>query len=166
MEEIKKSQKGKDKKLLLFGAIALAGIIILAMGKFNTKKEADATAAIAELDPAEYSENVEKEIAQLCKSIVGDCEVHTVVSLDGGFRSVYASDKQSTSGGYKNSTVLVGSGNSEGAVLVRYENPSISGIGIVLSCKESEKAKNDIISLVSSAYNVGTNKIHVVFGKG
>ena len=79
---------------------------------------------------------------------------------------MYASDKQSTSGGYKNSTVLVGSGNSEGAVLVRYENPSISGIGIVLSCKESEKVKNDIISLVSSAYNVGTNKIHVVFGKG
>lgn len=166
MEENKKSQKGKDKKLLLFGAIALAGIIILAMGKFNTKEEAGDAAAIAELDPDAYSETLEKEIEQLCKSIVGDCEVHTVVSLDGGFRSVYASDRQSTSGGYKNSTVLVGSGSSEGAVLVRYENPEISGIGIVLSCKESEKVKNDIISLVSSAYNVRSNKIHVVFGKG
>ena len=166
MEEIKKSQKGKDKKLLLFGVIALVGVIILAMGRLDTKEEVDDTATKVELDPAAYSENVEKEIEKLCKSIVGDCTVHTVVSLDGGFKSVYASDKQSTSGGYKNSTVLVGSGNSEGAVLVRYENPEISGIGIVLSCSESEKIKNDIISLVSSAYNVGTNKIHVVFGKG
>ena len=166
MEEIKKNQKGKDKKLLLFGAMALVGVIILTMGKFNTKDVTNDSTTVSELDPITYSENVENEIEQLCKRIVGNCEVHAVVSLDGGFKSVYASDKQSTSGGYKNSTVLVGNGNNEGAVLVRYENPEISGIGIVLSCKENEKVKNDIISIVSSAYNVGTNKIHVVFGKG
>ena len=164
MEEIIKNPKGRDRRFLLFGAIALAGIIILAMGRLNTKEENADTSVMNELDPAAYSENIEKEIEKLCKSIVGDCTVHAVVSLDGGYRSVYASDKQSTSGGYKNSTVLVGNGNSEGAVLVRYENPQISGIGIVLSCKESERIKNDIIALVSAAFSVGTNKIYVAFG--
>lgn len=166
MEETKRPEKIKDKKLLIFGAIALAGIIILSMGKFTSKKEVADEAVMADLDPNEYSAKVEDEIARLCKSVVGNCDVHVVISLDGGYKSVYASDRQSTSGGYKNSTVLVGNGSEEGAVLVRYENPQISGVGIVLSCKESEKIKNDIISLVSSAFNVGTNKIHVVFGKG
>ena len=166
MEETKQPEKIKDKKLLIFGAIALAGLIILIMGKFTARKTPADETVMATLDPKEYSKEIEEEIVGLCQRIAGNCEVHAVVSLDGGYKSVYASDRQSTSGGYKNSTVLVGSGSAEGAVLVQYENPQISGVGIVLSCKESEKIKNDIISLVSSAFNVGTNKIHIVFGKG
>ena len=166
MEDIRKSEKIKDKKLLIFAAIALAGVIVLTMGKFTSKEVLSDGSEMSDLDPKEYAREIESEITRLCKSVVGNCDIHVVVSLDGGYRSVYASDKQSTQGGYKNSTVLVGSGSEKGAVLVRYENPQISGVGIVLSCGESERIKNDIISLVSSAFNVGTNKIHVVFGKG
>ena len=154
----------KNGRLIIFGVIALIGFLLLIFGNSKSLgKEAESDSHMS-LDPAAYSLKVEREVVRLCKSVAGDCEVNAVVSLEGGYRSVYASDSQSSSSGYKNSTVLVGSGSDEGAVLVCYENPEISGIGIVLSCKEDEYIKNSIVRLVSSAFNVGTNKIHVAFG--
>ena len=116
------------------------------------------------LAPDAFAERIEDEVERICKGVAGECAVDAVVSLSGGYRAVYASDYQSSGTGYKNSMVLVGSGSSEGAVLVCYENPQISGIGIVLSRPADERVKNDIISLVSAAFSVGTNKIYVAFG--
>ena len=157
----------KDKKLVVFEIIALVGVIIMLFSgcaiksdeKYNGEKETI-------LDPDEYSRRLENEVISLCKSVAGDCQVTAVVSLSGGYRSVYVSDMQSaTGGGYKNSTVLVGSGSSEGAILERYENPEISGIGIVISSEYNEYVETSVISLVSAAFDVRKNKIHVAFGK-
>lgn len=160
--------KGKktDKKLILFAAIALLGVLILVFSGIYSSRASGADAVDSGApDPEAYSEKLESEVIALCKSVAGNCEVNAVVSLSGGYKSVYASDKQSSSSGYKNSTVLVGSGSSEGAVLVCYENPEIAGIGIVLSRSYDEAVENSIISLVSAAFDVGKNKIHVAFGK-
>ncbi len=156
----------KDRKTLIYIGVALLGLLLLVFGAAYTskKEEIDISDKSKELDPNEYSERVESEVVTLCEQVVGYGRVSAVVSLSGGYRSVYASDSQSSSSGYKSNTVLVGSGSSEGAVLVCYENPEISGIGIVLNCKENELLKNSIISLVSAAFDVKSNKIFVAFG--
>jgi stage III sporulation protein AG len=59
--------------------------------------------------------------------------------------------------------VLVGSGKEETAVLVCYENPEISGIGVVIDCAEDAKLENRVISLISAAFSLKTNKIYVAF---
>ena len=163
MEEI--SPLKKSGKILVFVFIGLLGLGLLIYGSLsNSKKKQEAPSSDLTLDPDAYSEKIEDEVERICKGVAGDCAVDAVVSLRGGYRSVYATDSQSTSSGYKNSMVLVGSGSSEGAVLVCYENPEISGIGIVLSCRADDRVKNDRISLVSAAFSVGTNKIYVAFG--
>jgi hypothetical protein len=155
----------KDGKIIIFILIGVIGLGLLLYGSFaSSKKNSAQASAEKELDPAAYAEKVEDEVERICKGVAGGCSVDAVVSLGGGYRSVYASDSQSSGSGYKNSTVLVGSGSSEGAVLVCYENPEISGIGIVLSCRENERVRNEIISLVSAAFSVSTNKIYVAFG--
>lgn len=160
-------EKKKDARIIIFAVIALLGILLLIIPKLYSKGDGESENALSDgvADPDAYSEKLESEIIELCKSVVGNCEVNAVVSLSGGYRSVYASDMQSTQSGYKSSTVLVGSGSSEGAVLVCYENPEIAGIGIVIRSDYDRSVENSIISLVSAAFDVGKNKIHVAFGK-
>ena len=160
-----KMPQKKDGKIIIFVLIALLGLGLLLYGSLaSSKKNEQKTTAEPALDPDAFAERIEDEVERICKGVAGECAVDAVVSLSGGYRAVYASDYQSSGTGYKNSMVLVGSGSSEGAVLVCYENPQISGIGIVLSRPADERVKNDIISLVSAAFSVGTNKIYVAFG--
>ncbi|MBQ8849434.1 MAG: hypothetical protein IJ011_03760 [Clostridia bacterium] len=160
-----KTTPKKDGKILIFILIGLLGLGLLLYGSIASSKKEDESAAASEpsLDPDAYAEKIEDEVERICKGVAGGCSVDAVVSLSGGYRAVYASDSQSSGTGYKNSMVLVGSGSSEGAVLVCYENPEISGIGIVLSCREDERVKRDVIALVSAAFSIGTNKIYVAF---
>ena len=160
-----KKLKGKGM-LILFAVIALIGLLLLVSGKSSRSaaSEKDNTDASYSLDPQAYSEKIETQVEELCRRVIPNCTAEAVVSLEGGYISVYASDSQSSQSGFKNSTVLVGSGSSEGAILVCYENPKISGIGIVLSCREDKVIESNVISLVSAAFNVKTNKIHVAFG--
>ena len=163
MEE--KLKVKKDGKLLIFILIGLVGLALLIFGSsFSGNSSKDDKSAQTAPDPEEYARKVEEEIERICVGVVGNCSVEAVVSLEGGYRAVYATDSQSSSSGYKNSMVLKGSGSSEEAVLVCYENPRISGIGIVISCRENQTLKNNIVSLVSAAFSVGTNKIYVAFG--
>ncbi len=154
----------KDIKLWLFAAVAVIGILLLVFGGgiFGEKEKNEGVEATV-LDPDAYAKKVEEEVEALCRSATGGYAAEAVVSLAGGYRSVYATDAQSSSGGYKYSMVLVGNGSNEGAVLLCYENPEISGIGIVLSCRESEAVRNDVLSLISAAFDVRTNKIHIAF---
>ena len=155
----------KQGGILLFALVALAGLLLLLFGNsFLSGKDDTAVAANTLPEPEEYASRVEARVEELCRGVVGDCKVDVAVSLEGGYRSVYVSDSQTTGGGYKSSTVLVGSGSSEGAILVCYENPKISGIGIVISSEENKRVENTVVSLISAAFNVGTNKIHVAFG--
>jgi len=155
-----------DRKLLIFILIALVGVGLLIYGTLasSEKNKNDTPAESRELDPDAYADRIEGEIEEICRGVSGGGSVKAVVSLAGGYRSVYASDSQSTGSGYKSNMVLVGSGSSEEAVLVCYENPEISGIGIVLSCREDPWIRQSVISLVSAAFSVSTNKIYVAFG--
>ncbi len=165
MEERLKKNVKKDIKLYIFIAIGIIGLLLLVFGGMKESGDAEKgdTAVNMSLSPSEYSKNIEAEVERLCVGVSGGCSVDAVVSLSGGYRSVYASNYQSSSSGYKHDMVLVGNGSNEGAVLVCYENPEISGIGIVIASREDEALKNSIISLISAAFDVKTNKIHVSF---
>ena len=115
-------------------------------------------------DPSAYEELVENKVKEICSSIEGVSDVNVAVTLAGGYRAVYASNSHNTSSGYKSEIVTTGSGSSEKPLMIGYEYPEISGIGIV--CKGGERAdiKKRIISLVSSTFGVSTNKIEVVGG--
>ena len=113
------------------------------------------------LDPALYAEQIEEKVEALCNKIDGVSSAHAVVTLKGGYRAIYATDAQYGSSVNKSETVLIGSGSSEKALLIGYENPEIAGIGIVCSGGDDAYVRAEIISMISAAFDLGANKIFV-----
>ncbi len=155
--------KSKKPWLLILGGIL--GILLLVYGSLGVggKREKEETSAAAP-DAEEYARRVEEQIREICSQVRGAGEVQVAVTLKGGYRAVYATDLQSAGGSYKNNTVLIGSGSSEGAVLVCYDNPEISGVGIVCEGASDAAVRERMISLVSAAFDIRTNKIYIAAG--
>ena len=151
----------KNKKLLLvFAAIAILGVILMCVvGK--DEDNGDRSLSIEDMDPAEYARSVEERVKELCNRIDGVSSTYAVVTLKGGYRAIYASDMQSGSSNSKNQTVIIGNGSAEKGLLVGYENPEIGGIGIVCSGGDNYNVKKNIIAVVSSAFDIPSNKIFV-----
>lgn len=166
MSENKISQFGKNRKLILVllgGALGIFLLILSGVGWDGGKKE-EKTEPMATMDSDAYAEKIREEIRTLCLQVQGVESVSVAVTLKGGYRAVYATDAQNTANGYKQNTVLIGSGSSEEAVFIGYENPEIGGIGIVCRGASDPLVRDRIVSLVSAAFGVGSNKIYVAVG--
>ena len=152
-------------------AAAAVGILLLIFGtngEKDSKKVSVQESSFAEPEntsATEFASATERKICTICEEIVGVGKVRAVVTLDGGYRAVYASDVQGSDSSYRNETVLTGSGNSEQAILVGYESPRIVGIGIVCEGGDDPNVRQSIIRLVSAAFDVGAHKIYVVGGE-
>ena len=156
----------KDKKTLFLAIGAILGVLLLLFGNFaGERREETASSSEEELrDPEAYARAVEARVVEICSGVKGAGKVRAAVTLRGGYRAVYATDAKNSSSGYQSSTVLVGSGASEEAILVCYENPEIAGIGIVCEGGDDAEVRARIISLVSATFSIGTNKIFVASG--
>lgn len=158
----------RDKRLyLLFLCAALGiGLLIFAGGEWNSEEGEEASAiSVMSREPSAYAEEVEAQVIAICSRVDGAGQVSAVVTLKGGYRTVYASDSQSSSSGYKSNTVLIGSGSSEQAIPIGYENPQIAGIGIVCTGADSMEVRKEILSLVSAAFDIPSNKIYITAGR-
>ena len=153
--------KTKDKKKIVFFALlAIVGIVIML---FANKSEDGKIqeGELADLDPIQYAQNIEERVEALCNKIDGVSSTYAVVTLKGGYKAIYASDSQNGTSNSKNQTVIIGSGSQEKGLLIGYQNPEISGIGIVCSGGDDYNIRKNIISVVSSAFDISSNKIFV-----
>ena len=117
----------------------------------------------------EYVDDLEGKIGSLCSKIQGVSNVSVTVYLDSGFETVYAYNEQNkaTSNGINSEKkyVTIGSGNDESMVCIVEKMPSICGVAIVCKGGGNPIVANQLINLISSAYNVPKNKIYVAEGK-
>ena len=162
-ENSKKGVIGEKKWLLLILAAALGvGLLLFGgWGRDGTETESAVEHSYLSLDPEAYARSVEEQIVKMCERVEGAGRVYAVVTLKGGYRAVYATDSQSSSGGYKNNTVLIGSGSAEQGILICYQNPEIAGVGIVCDGGGETGIRAELISLVSAAFNIPSHKIYV-----
>lgn len=171
MSENVKSGESRYRRWILPILGAIIGVLLLIFGsrsEKNDKKEKEASALlIAEdtLSAEAFAEATEEKIVAICSGVSGVGDVRAVVTLEGGYRAVYASDVQGSDSSYRNETVLTGSGSSEKAILVGYDAPRIMGVGIVCAGGDDPAIKQRITLLVSAAFDVSANKIYVTGGK-
>ena len=152
----------QKKKTLLLLLLTLLGILLMLLSRCGEDKAGAQTQnEPSALDPALYAEQIEEKVEALCNKIDGVSSAHAVVTLKGGYRAIYATDAQYGSSVNKSETVLIGSGSSEKALLIGYENPEIAGIGIVCSGGDDAYVRAEIISMISAAFDLGSNKIFV-----
>ena len=155
----------KQKGGALIIALAIVGVVLLMLPEASAQSSMpDQTARLNE-----YELKLEEKIQELCASIKGVSSVKVSVYLDSGFESVYAFDEESksTSNGLNSEKkyVTLGSGSGESMVCLYERMPSIAGIAIVCRGGGNPIIANEIISLVSSAFDVPKNKIYVTEGK-
>ena len=152
--------KKNNQKIIFIFLLAAIGVFLLLVGAYG-KNQSKESSAEDSMNADEYARSVEKNISELCEKINGVSDVHAVVTLGGGYNTVYAQNSQSNSSGYKNEFVLTGSGASESAILVGYSTPQVSGVGIVCRGGGDPHIRSEIISLISATFGVSSNKIYV-----
>jgi stage III sporulation protein AG len=151
--------------ILLLGAALALGLILLGSGRSQTPRR-EASEQTASVDPLyEYSERMESRIRTLCESVRGVSDVRVVLSFEGDFSYVYATDSDTREGKDQTQSYLeyvtVGSGSSEQTVLLTRHFPKVSGIGIVCVGGGDGAIRQEMISLLSTALGVGSNKIYI-----
>ena len=158
--------KSKKSTVIILVLLAL-GLLLLLLP--NTSNNAKMISSNNEERLANYVETLENKIESLCSKIQGVSNVSVTVYLDSGFESVYAYNEQSkaTSNGINSEKkyVTIGSGNDESMVCIVEKMPNISGVAIVCRGGGNPLIANQLINLISSAYNVPKNKVYVVEGK-
>jgi len=158
----KKSNKKWHKIILIAVGGGLGVALLLIGGGFGRSNGEDTAPTALPTDSADaYAEMLEERVADICSGVSGAGRVSVLVSLRGGYRTVYAIDSQSNSSGYKNEIVMSGSGSGREAVVTAYENPEIAGVGIVCTGGNDPRVQREVISLVSASLGISTNKIFV-----
>ncbi len=160
----KRNREGDEKSnprlwIILIGAAVGVGLLLFGG---STAKKTDEPQTKNTYSPDEdemvlYQRYLEGRVKTLCESVGGVGDVTVIVTLAGGFESVYATELTEAGEEY----VIVGSGSSAQALFLSREAPSIVGVGVVCRGGASVSAKQELISLISASLGVPTNRIYI-----
>ena len=156
MEEKKErvASAGKKKRIWVLVLGAIVGVLLILLGNVEWPGSEDPGEASVETetDPMLfYMQQTEEKIAARCSKVQGVGQVDVIVTFEGDFTYVYATDTKETQkeGGKETQTtyITVGSGAAEQPVLVTRTYPTVSGIGIVCEGGGDAGVKSQLLSL-------------------
>ena len=126
------------KRKWLLVLLVVFGIGLVVLGGGMTKDTENTTATDSDSFEIAYREDLEQNIAQLCKKIKGAGEVSVMITLSEGNSYTYSGGK-----------------------LVAHRLPTVQGVAIICEGGDNERVKGEIIAMVSALLNVGTHRIYV-----
>lgn len=151
--------------LILWGSHVLPGSNSTDAGANDDNASGVSPGVAYEVSVETYRQALEDRMAAICGQVSGAGEVRVIVSLQGGFEYVYAYDEKVSAAGTSRVYVTVGSGSSQRLVFLTEKAPAITGIGVVCTGGNDPTVRQEITSLLSAAFGIGTNKIYVT-GRG
>ncbi len=156
-------EKGSKKSLVIILILAAAGLLLLLWGNAAAKEpqEPDASPLTGEEELFLYQEHLEQRIAALCSSVKGVSNVTVMVTLEGGFGSVYATEETENGEEY----VILGSGASASALLLSSEMPKIAGVGVVCTGGGNADVCRALIELIGATFHLPGNRIYICEAK-
>jgi len=137
--------------LLVAGAVI--GVLLLLLGSADTARDTAAEPPAESADMEAYARALEARICDFCESVEGVGEARVAVSLESGYRRVYAQEDSSY--------VMVGSGASRGTVYLTEEPPRLGGIAVICEGGGDPTVCRRLIGLLCAAYDIGANKIFI-----
>ena len=153
-------EKGKAKPWLILLFAAIGVLLILFGGGLQKKEETEPAPTEYNTEQDEvliYQQYLEERVEALCRSVKGVGNVTAIVTLSGGYESVYATEIKDGDEEY----VIIGSGSGASALFLSKETPEIAGIGIVCVGGASPDVKRELTALISASFHISTNRIYV-----
>ena len=151
-------QSAGKRRLLPLILLAALGVLLIVFGASDITKPKNETESESVADDLQvYQAQLEERIKQLCKPVDGVGDVTVVVSLEGDFTSVYATEYHDGNESY----VIVGSGSSAKPLLLSRETPQIAGVGIVCKGGADPSIRHELTVLISAAFHISSNRIYI-----
>lgn len=169
-EIAEKLKEDKKTAFILFSAAVL--VLVIAFGSIGSsdRKTVSKSKNQAENVKKTEIESIEdvlgQKITALVSNIDGVGKVSVNVSLQSTGTIYYAQDineKKENDSIFKDSEYIYTEGNAgqPDGLIVRIDAPVIRGVAVVCDGGESAVIKNEIKSLISSLYNIGSDRIYV-----
>lgn len=158
--------ESKDKRRRILVAVGLVGILLIALSEWFPRNSVKQSAKHTQtLSASEVESALEKRIASLIGQVqgVGDCRV--MVTLESGSRFVYAAEQGYSEGtdSYTASekTLYVDTENGPVGLLVTEIQPTVKGVAVVCGGGDDPTVREQVIRLVSAAFNISSGRVCV-----
>ncbi len=158
----------KNGSLKLLAAVLSVGLILLLIGGIFMTDDGEGKSSDNDDETLkligffEYKELLEREIEGICLGVRGVESVDAVVFFSDVGGSLYAQNTQSSNSNQDRSEyVIIGSGSSAHALYLGESLPKLSGIGVVCRTGGDASTRNELLSLLSSAYGLPMTRIYI-----
>lgn len=146
------------KKNSIIPILFLFGILLLVSGDtFSISNDKGKAESSNEVIIKSYTEELEKEAAEIISRVSGVSNVSIMITLDGSSEMVYAENTSSASAEY----LIINSSSGEEPVLIREIYSSIRGIAVVCNGGNDVSVKKTVTELLSCAFGIPGSKIFV-----
>ena len=150
-----------NKNLITVLMAVFVGLLLVLFGLFDDSDKdideirSDVSYSSTELES--YTTSLEDRVANHIEKIGGVSYVSVLLTIDASSEKVYA-----TEGASKDYVIIKDSGGNENALVLSEINAQIRGIAVVCDYGRSEEMRQKIITMLSSLFNIGTNRISVM----
>lgn len=158
-------EKKPPKTWLLLTVAAIGAVLLLLSGVKKSNNTAEQSPASVTTEAGDelmrYQAYLEERVRTLCQSVTNVDQITAIVTLSGGFESVYATESQENGEEY----VILGSGTSASGLLLSRNAPTIEGIGVVIGTVLDGETHGKLLQLLSAAFHIPTNRIFITSTK-
>lgn len=150
--------KSRGRVWLLVLGVVLGACLLLIGSGYETSVEEATSGAVPMQDAAElraYADALEKDLEKLCGAVAHVSGVEAMVTLESGYRTVYALDSDGD-------PATVGSGNKQQALYATLRPPTVAGVALVCHGGEDPTVRQALVELISTALGISSNRVFVV----
>ena len=150
----------ENKNLLTLVLAVFVGILFIVFGLLGEDGEKTDTLEKVEYSSPElesYTASLEKRITAHLERIEGVSDVSVLLTVDTSGQNVFA-----TEGNGNDYVIIKDSSGNENVVKLTEINAKVRGIAVVCNYQGNEEKRQQIISMLASLFNVGTNRISVM----
>ncbi len=155
---IKKLLKNKNVVTVLLAVAVGVLLIIFGFLKDSEPSQNNEVNQYSDAELESYTSTLEEKVEKHLEKIDGVNNVSVILTIEGTNEKVYATN------GSKDYVVIKDSSGNENALMLSEINAQVRGIAVVCDYGSNEQLKQEIIAMLASLFNIGTNRISVIKG--
>lgn len=158
-----------NKKIFLILIVGLAGILLITLDSFDTKRSDDMETYQEPTQKVDF-DVYEEKLEAFLENINGVSGVDVMLTFDSSAESVYAVDSEQSESNadenklerkYKYEHIIVKNGSQENGLKQREIYPKVRGVAVICVGGNNPIIKEQIVSAVSALFDINSNQISV-----